>query len=207
MVHAFVQLVVCILFFLCLICLPSGYQPLYPGCYDFLTLFPRSFLHGHSSFRQHHIEYHGGSPYPHVIKILLQIRQNHLQGAPINTPFSLYLRGLQPKPTTWQVTKAPNRCTLVESEKRPHCGRLWPGGAPLGAPPFNLHTNRTGNTVRFMATNVTLRYQFFLSKMGFLILGQICRIFYCMPIYPIALLKSQHSGLRCVTRANSSCFS
>ncbi|ASN97494.2 hypothetical protein CGC65_24190 [Enterocloster bolteae] len=95
----------------------------------------------------------------------------------------------------------------MESEKRPHCGRLWPGGAPLGAPPFNLHTNRTGNTVRFMATNVTLRYQFFLSKMGFLILGQICRIFYCMPIYPIALLKSQHSGLRCVTRANSSCFS
>ena len=80
--------------------MPSGYQPFYPGCYDFLTLFPRSFLHGHSSFRQHHIEYPGGSPYPHVIKILLQIRQNHLQGAPINMPFSLYLRGLQPKPTT-----------------------------------------------------------------------------------------------------------
>ncbi|EDP12872.1 hypothetical protein CLOBOL_06879 [Enterocloster bolteae ATCC BAA-613] len=35
----------------------------------------------------------------------------------------------------------------MEEEKRPHCGRLWPGGAPLGAPPFNLHTNRTGNTV------------------------------------------------------------
>ena len=207
MVHPFVQLVVCFLFFLSLIFLPSGYQPFYPGCYDFLTLFPRSFLHRHSSFRQHHIEYPGGSPYPHVIKILLQIRQNHLQGAPINTPFSLYLRGLQPKPTTWQVTKAPNRCTFVEAEKRPHCGRLWPGGAPLGAPPFNPHTNRTGDTVWFMATNVTLRYQFFLSKMGFLILDQIGRIFYGMPIYPILFLKSQQSGLRCVTRANSRCFS
>ena len=100
MVNALIQLVVCIPFFLCFFFLPAAYQSLYPGCYDFLTLFPRSFLHGHSSFRQHHIEYPGGSPYPHVIKILLQIRQNHLQGAPINTPFSLYLRGLQPKPTT-----------------------------------------------------------------------------------------------------------
>ena len=71
------------------------------------------------------------------------IRQNHLQGAPKIVPIYLYLRSLQPKPTTCQVTKARNRCTFVEAEKRPHCGRLWPGGAPLGAPPFNLHTNRT----------------------------------------------------------------